>query len=476
LNAVPVPDSFVIEVEQEVLGCLLMGGEFRRVASILQCKHFVEPFHGVIFDAMRLAHERYNSTSLPTVLKMIPKEVAAKFSAQVNAPIATYLTNMTSATVYGPPSIEVSAKRVVEQWARLQIAHEAGRLQSAANDPGSDPAQIASYAGQAFEEILADTRRGVGRKSRVSLAIAIDSAFDAATEARKRGSGLTGITWGLTDLNRLTGGMQRRDLTLIGARPSMGKTTFAVSVGISAAKAGAGVGMLSLEMDRDKIAARAVSDIAYDWHVKIPYIDIIRGTFDDGLLDAVRSATQDVGRLPFWIDDQAGITLSDIRVKTEAMLKTADEFGAPLGILVIDHLGLIRASQRYSGNRTNEIAELTAGLKSLAREYDIGVILLSQLNRALEQRPDKRPQLSDLRDSGAIEQDADTIIFLHRDAYYLDREKGGSPDAEAERTAKLIDKQYSMDVEIAKQRNGPIKRIEVFVDMACCAVRNAAQR
>jgi replicative DNA helicase len=476
LNALPSSESFVIEVEQEVLGALLSGGDFRRVSGLLQSKHFVEPFHGVLFDAMRQAFERYNSTSLPTVARMIPKEVAARFSLKLNQDITSYLAGLMSATVYGGASLETSARRVIEQWARLQIADEAARLHGAASDPASNPATLISHAGQAFDEILADTRRGPARKSRVLIADAVETAFEAAREARERGSGLTGITWGLADLNRLTGGLQRRDLTLIGARPSVGKTSFAVSVGLRAARSGVGVGLLSLEMDRDKIAARAASDMAYDWNVRVPYVDIIRGTIEEGDLDAMRSALRDVAALPFWIDDQAGISLSDIRIKTEAMLKAAEERGVEFGALFVDHLGLVRASARYSGNRTNEIAELTGGLKSLAREYDIAVVLLSQLNRALESRDDKRPQLSDLRDSGAIEQDADTIMFLHREAYYLEREKAKSAEAEADRVSRLVQTQHVMDIDVAKQRNGPIKRIEVFVDMGCCAVRNGARQ
>lgn len=473
MSAAPQP-SFVIEIEQEVLGTLLTGGDFRRISGILETKHFIEPLHGTLFSIMKSAFERYNSTTVPVVARLIPDDVAMAFRIKLEVNVNAYLAKLAAGAVYGGKMIEQSARKIVEQWARIALADEAGRLHAAASDPHSSPLDLVANAGQVFDDILSGIRRGPARKSRVLLSDAADNAFAAATEARERGAGLTGMTWGLTDLNRLTGGMQRRDLTLIGARPSMGKTTFAVSCGISAAKAGHGVGLLSLEMDRDKIAARAVCDMAYDWGVRVPYVDLIRGNVSEADIESIRSATKDIKRLPLWIDDQSGITIADVRVKIEAMTKAGEESGFGLSILMIDHLGLIRASSRYSGNRNNEIAEMTGALKSLAREYDIAVVLLSQLNRSLEQRQDKRPQLSDLRDSGAIEQDADTIMFLHREAYYLERTKAVSAEAEADRVGKLIDHQNKLEVEVAKQRNGPIKRIDVFADMACAAIRNAA--
>lgn len=164
-----------------------------------------------------------------------------------------------------------------------------------------------------------------------------------------------------------------------------------------------------------------------------------------------------------------------IRVKLEVMLEASEKAGHNLDCLMIDHLGLIRASNRYSGNRTNEIAEMTGALKSMAREYNISVVLLSQLNRAVESQADKRPQLSALRDSGAIEQDADTIIFLYREAYYLEREKHDDFEKEIARQDKLAEVKNKLEFHIAKQRNGPVTQVDLFIDVACSAVRNAAR-
>lgn len=476
MNALVQPTAFIVELEQEVLGSLLAGGDFRKVAGSLQSKHFVEPIHARLFDVVKTAYERYNSTSVPVVARLIPADLDMAFKAKLETTAAGYLARLASNACFGPAGLETSARRVVEQWCRVNLADEAARLHAAANDPGSNPVELVTLAGQAFDDIMADMRRGARKKTRLSLAEATVDAVSSAKRARERGNGLTGITWGLSDVNRMTGGIQRRDLTLIAARPSMGKSTVGLSCALRAAKSGAGVGFISLEMDAEKLGARALSDLAYDWNVRVPYVDLIRGNVEDRDLEAVQAATRDLERLPLWIEDQSGLTMADIRTKTEALLDAAEKAGGSLQVLMIDHLGLIRASSRYAGNRANEIAEMTGGLKSMAREFNIAVVLLSQLNRAVENRDNKRPQLSDLRDSGAIEQDADTIIFLYREAYYLERENGGSMEAQAERAERMVDCQNKLSFDIAKQRNGPLGSIDLYADMACSAIRNGVRR
>lgn len=474
MNEIVPASAFVTEIEQEVLGALLSGADFRRVLGVLEDRHFVEPLHREIFKVMSIAFARYNSTTLPVVARLITDDTQMVFKLR-STTANTYLARLASETVYGAGQLETNARRIVEQWARLSVSEEAARLHAAANDPASSPVDLVTNAGQAFDDILAHVRRGPKRKSRLLLSEAAENAYGAASEARQRGSGLTGVTWGLSDVNRLTGGLQKRDLTLIAARPSMGKTTVGLGVALRAAKSGVGTGFISLEMDNDKLGARAVADLAYDWNVKVAYADLIRGHASDEVLDSVRAANRDIGKLPLWMEDQPGLSMTDIRVKTEAMMSAADKAGTPLAVLFVDHLGLVRPSSRYQGNRTNEVGEISSGLKSLAREYGIAVVALSQLNRALESRNDKRPQLSDLRDSGSIEQDADTIIFLYREAYYLEREKAASQDQDAVRMNRLIEVQHKLEFAIAKQRNGPVTSLDLFADMACSAVRNGAR-
>lgn len=472
MNATPDKNSFVIEIEQEVLGTLLMGTDFRRISTILDPYHFLEPVHGEIFAAISTAHERMNSTKPAVVIKLVSQVVQDQYKAAVGETLGAYLSRLAVSAVLGGAALENTAKRVVDQWAKAQIAKEAAMLADAAGDPASSPVELIKSFGMISDDILAHVRRGPRRKSQLSIKDAANNAFAAAKEAHERGSGLTGLTWGLRDVNSKTGGIHKRDLTLIGGRPSMGKTTVGLSTCLKVASAGHGVGFISLEMDADKLAARAATDIAFDWKIRVPYQNVITGRATNEELEELQAASKRFEDLPLLIEEQSGLSITDIRIKLETMMQKMEQAGNPLEMLMIDHLGLIRASNRYSGNRTNEIAEMTSALKSMAREYGIAVVLLSQLNRGLETQADKRPQLSSLRDSGAIEQDADTIIFLYREAYYLLREKSDDQSKQAEIAAKLIDCENVLEFSIAKQRNGPVTSIDLFVDVASSAVRD----
>lgn len=467
--------GYIEEPEKEVLGTLLFGGDFRKVAGFLREEHFIADLHQILFATIRTAFERFGSTTVPVVARLLPDDRSASFQARTGKTAAGYMASLSDSNVLGNAGLERAAKAVISQWARLKAGEVAGTLQAASLDPSADAARLIQAAVSDFDMIAAEMRAGPRRKTRVALSSAMESAIASAHEAGQRGSGLTGMTWGLTDVNRLTGGIQRRDLTLIGARPSMGKTTLGLSTALKVGKTGAGVGFMSLEMDADKLAARAISDLAYDWSVKVPYADLIRGHVDAEVIDSLRSITRDMERLPVIIEEQSGLSMIDIQIKAEAMMEEFEKRGKTLDLLCLDHLGLIRPSARYSGNRVQEIAEITAGCKSLAREFNIAVVLLSQLSRAVESRDNKRPQLSDLRDSGSIEQDADTIVFLFREAYYLERERGRADD-ETERVNRLLECQFKLEFNIAKQRNGPLATIDLFADMACSAIRNGEQR
>lgn len=476
MNA-PVFDAkgYVADIEQNVLGSLMYGGESQETLATLQDYHFVEKFHQEIYRAIRAAYERYNLCNPALVRKLLPEDQVTLFEKANDKKVGAYLARLTATATAGAAASPENARKIIEQWARLALANEAGRVYAAANDPMADVRIIAHEAARAIDDIMAEVRSGPSRKTRVTIANAAMRAVTSAAEAKQNGTGITGITWGLVDINRMTGGIQRRDLTLIGARPSMGKTTIALSVAIAAAKAGACCGLVSLEMDAEKVAARAISDVLYDWGKSVPYSDIIRGDVTDEQLDLIVGAQERFNQLPLIIDDQSGQTVTDIRTRAERMLEDSRKNGNPMSVLFVDHLGLIRPSSRYSGNRVNEIAEITSGLKSLARELDIAVVLLSQLNRAVESREDKRPLLSDLRDSGAIEQDADMIAFLFREAYYLEREQGGSYEEQVAREDRLEACRNKLEFNVAKQRNGSLGTVNLFADMAYSAVRNGAR-
>lgn len=467
--------GFVPEIEQNLLGTMLKGGDQRAVLSRLQPLHFLEPIHAVIFETMQTTHERTGSTTLPVVAATLPKAAADQFKAESGVTVPAYLAMLVSNATYEAAGGRTAAQAVVRQWARLSMAREVSMASAATTDPGTDPMSLARSISASLDEITSHLRRGNRGKTRRSMAEAANLALADAREARAR-KGLVGITTGLIDLDRATGGFQRKDLIVIAARPAMGKTTLATSISTAAARSGVGVGMFSLEMDAAKLGARYASDIAHASGDRIPYQDIIAGRIDDQQEEAIERALTEYQGLPFIVEDASGLTMPEIRAKTEGMLADAEEAGNPLGMLMVDHLTKIRPSQRYAGNRSNEVGEVTDGLKEIAREYDLAVVLLSQLNRGVESRDEKRPQLMDLRESGNIEQDADAVMFLYREAYYLEQKRPDSLDKRMEWEADLAECRNKGELAIGKQRNGPTSTIDLYMDVACSAVRNAARQ
>ncbi len=469
--------GFVIELEQEVLGALLVSGQHSVVRGTVRAEHFIEPLHRRIYEMIETAADRYKSARLDLVFKMFSPEEAKAWSDQIKNPLSSYLAGLASNTVRGVAGLKDSVPNLIQQWARITVGAEAERIALASSDPGIDPVELIRSATRSLDDVAAGLRGGGRGKTRFSLSEAADTALDEVQEAMNRGHGITGITWGLADVNAATGGLQRGEMVVLGARPSMGKTAVGLGIGIKAARSGAGVGFISLEMGSNRLAMRALTDIAYDWNLRVPYSDLITGKVGPKDFEGICAAKQDLNSLPLWIEEQSGLSISDLRVKVERMQDVAERSGKKIEVLIVDYLGLIAASSRYAGNRTAEVTEISAGLRQIAREHNLAMVALSQLSRGVEGRAlhERRPTLSDLRDSGSIEQDADTVIFLFREAYYLAKEKGKDPDAEADRMDRLIACQNKLEFIIAKQRNGPVKTIDLYIDIACSAVRNAAR-
>lgn len=465
------PDlGYVPEIEQEVLGALLSGANFPIASANVETGHFIHAGHKMIFEACRKSYNASGSCKYNLAKKFMDIEALEKAIFPVKA--QEYLTGLIADCTYGAPRLAESAKKVVEQWARLALSEEFGVLSEAANDVSADLKQIIIRAGERQDEILSHLRHGSARKTRFTVQEAAQNAIKASQNARENGTGLTGIDWALADVNRLTGGLQRRDLTLMAARPSMGKTTVAMSCALRSALKGFCFGFISLEMDAEKVAARQLSDLLFDDNIHIPYTDILRGSVPSNRDNALELAADRLTEIPLYIEDQSGLTMADIRIKLESLLEQASKAGHSLDGLIVDHIGLIKPSNRYGGQRVNEMTEISAGLKTMAREYDIAVLALSQLSRGVENRENKRPMLSDLRDSGSLEQDADAVIFLYRHAYYLEREL--ADDNDPQKAAELLQVQNELDFIIAKNRNGPVTTVKLFADMAVSAIRNAA--
>lgn len=239
MTAQPLADSFVPEVEQEALGALLHGGDFRRVSSFLRREHFVVDLHAILFTALSDAFERYGSTSVPVVAKLLPPDALPGFLAHTGQTAVSYMTGLRDTVVFGPAGLERSGKAVVEQWARITLGELGGRLSTAAADPGADPSRIINGVSGELDTIASEMRAGRQRKTRISMGQASETAVAEIRKAMESKTGLTGVTWGLTDVNRSTGGIHRGEMVIIGARPSMGKTAVAGSVAVRAARSGA---------------------------------------------------------------------------------------------------------------------------------------------------------------------------------------------------------------------------------------------
>ena len=471
-----IPDTaYVPEIEQDVLGTLLFGGDFRKVMGFLREDHFVADIHRMLFRAIKAAHEQYGATTMPIVSRLLSDDATILFSRKTEQSPSAYMADLASAIVTGPPGLERGGKAVVAQWARLKTAEVGKILRDTAHDATSDTKAIIQVVSSDLDTIAAELRGGPRKNTMHTLDAATSAAVDDVRDAMARGGGLTGFTWGLADINAATGGIHPGEMVIVGARPSMCKTALALSIAIKTAGSGAGVGFLSLEMAAKKLAMRRLTDIAFDWGIKVPYTNLIKGIVTEAELSSILSANASADNLPLWIEEQSGLTISDMRVKVERMAEQAQQRGIKLGVLIVDYLQLIKPSGRYAGNRVGEVSEISWALRELGREFGVAVIALSQLSRQVESRDDKRPQLSDLRDSGSIEQDADMVAFLYRESYYLERAKGKDPDKESDRVGRLIEVQNDLEFIIAKQRNGPTKTIKLFVDVACSAVRNAAR-
>jgi len=467
-------DGFIPEVEQHLLGAILAGGDHRAVFAMLDDSQFVEPIHGHIYAAARIAMDRFSNTTVPVVLPLVSAEARQQFKSATGDELGAYMGQCTTATLFGAGTSHSAARKVIAQWARVQLVNDAKAFALAAAAPEVDVKALLRELASVVDDLSSSVNRSGRAKSSYWLGEASRAALEAAQLARNS-RGLTGITTGLSDLDRLTGGLQRGDLILLGARPSMGKTTLATSVALSMAKASHGVGVFSLEMGADKITARMLSDLAYRRSIMIPYQGIISGSISDDNFGELAMISDQVQAMPIRIEDRSGLSISDIRAKVEKMAAEFDAAGFTLDALIIDHLLKIRPTGRYSGNRVLELGEITEGAKELAKEFNLPAVLLTQLNRGVEQREDKRPTLSDLRDSGAIEQDADCVMFLYRDAYYLERDKPTSAGLEMERDAKLDACRYLAEVEVAKQRNGAIATVELFADVSCSFFGNASR-
>jgi len=452
-----VPAS--LEAEESLLGAILLNNDAHaRVSEILEPHHFSEPLLGHIYDVTRTLIRAGKLANPITVQAFLPPMVY-----DTGVKTKTYVARLAAASTTIINAIDY-AKHIRELADRRQIAEIALLM---APDAATEAVQLAAEAIEQLDAIVT-SRASTGAPS-LDMRQAMIRAVDAAAAAYQNDSHIQGIPTTLRDLDTKLGGMSRGDLVVIGGRPGMGKSAMILTMLRRAAEQKFKSMLVSLEMSDVPMSQRMISDYIFDLPGdNLPYANLKNGRFHEKLFTQVQEAATHMAELPIRIEQQPGLTVSQIGARARQYKRRHG-----LDILAVDHLDLVRASGRYAGNKVYELGETTAALKALAKEMDIVVVLLAQLSREVEKREDKRPQLADLRSSGSIEQDADTVIFLYRHAYYLAAKEPtpGTPEFELwqNEMAKAHNKLVAI---IAKQRSGPTGSIELFCDIGNNAIRD----
>jgi replicative DNA helicase len=455
-----------IEAEQALLGAILVNNEaFYRVSDFLEPRHFFEPIHQNIYQLSRDLI-RAGKLATPVTLKTFLDaniDIGGLNVSQYLARLAAEATTIINAEDYGHTIYDLSIRRDL-----IQVGEDMVNLAYDAPVDFSPRNQIEDAERRLYE--LAETGRYDGGFQR--FAQALTTAVDMAARAYQRDGRLSGLATHLDDLDRMMGGLQPSDLVILAGRPGMGKTSLATNVGYNVAKAWRGevkpdghtmtvnggiVGFFSLEMSAEQLATRIIAE-----QTGIPSNQIRRGGISEGDFERIKDHSIELQSLPFYVDETGGLSVAQLAARARRLKRQRG-----LDLLIIDYLQLLQGSTRRSSeNRVQEITEITTKLKALAKELNVPILALSQLSRQVESRDDKRPQLSDLRESGSIEQDADVVLFVYREEYYHLMRKPLESNREkfAEWLAESDKVHGRAEVIIGKQRHGPTGTVELQFD------------
>lgn len=465
-----------IEAEQALLGAVLVNNEaFYRVSDFLEPKHFFEPIHQKIYE-VTASIIRAGKVATPVTLKTFlpPDADVAGMSAPVYlARLAAEATTVINAADYGRTIYDLSTRRDL-----IRIGEDMVNLAYDAPVDFAPQVQIDDAERRLYE--LAETGRYDG--GFLKFSDALKDAVDLASRAYQRDGHLSGLATGLSDLDVLMGGLQKSDLVIIAGRPGMGKTALATNIAYNIAidyrgqprpdgtietVSGGIVGFFSLEMSAEQLATRILSE-----QTEIPSSKVRRGDISEEDFSKLAAAAQTMQSIPLFIDETGGISISQLTARARRLKRQRG-----LDLMVVDYLQLLSGSSRRAHEgRVQEVTEITTGLKALAKELEVPILALSQLSRQVESRDDKRPQLSDLRESGSIEQDADVVLFVYREEYYLKNKEPREGSEEwfkwesemkaAENRAELI---------IGKQRHGPTGTVKTLFESHVTRFGNLAR-
>ncbi len=450
-----------IEAEQALLGALLYDNEvYHRISSTVQAKHFYNPVHIRIYESISTLIEHGKLADA-----IVLKNRFSQDETLVDIGGVEYLALLLESAPTGASAPEY-AKMIFDLALRRELIRLGGDIKSLAEDPDSEQdarTQISAAEMQLFS--LAET--GAVSSGFVSFDKALLESIEMTTAAFERDGGLSGMSTGLLDLDRQLGGLHRSDLVILAGRPSMGKTSLATNIAFNIARAyktekdangiektvnGGIVGFFSLEMSSEQLATRLLAEQS-----EVPSNKIRRGDINQNQYEDVREAADVIQKIPLYIDDTGGLSIGALSARARRLKRMVG-----LDLIVVDYLQLLSGSGRSSDGRVQEVTQITMGLKALAKELDVPVLALAQLSRQVEQRDDKKPQLSDLRESGSIEQDADVVMFVYREEYYLSRME---PREGTEEHLKWQDEMAALhakaEVIVGKQRHGPIGTVKL---------------
>lgn len=465
------------EAEQALLGALLYDNEiYHRISGIVQAKHFYNPIHVRIFDSIAVLIERGNLADA-----IVLKNRFSQDETLVDIGGVEYLALLLDNAPPGSTAPEY-AKLIFDLAMRRELIRLGEEIKAVAADPDSEEdaqKQITKAESQLYN--LAEI--GGTQSGFVSFENALIKSIEMAGAAFSRDGHLSGTATGLIDLDRQLGGMHRSDLIILAGRPSMGKTSLATNIAFNIAKKfkrerdengiektteGGVVGFFSLEMSSEQLATRLLAE-----HSQVPSHKIRRGDITAEQYEHIRDSADEINNIPLHIDDTGGISIGALSARARRLKRMVG-----LDMIVVDYLQLLTggASMTASTNRVQEVSLITQGLKALAKELDIPVLALAQLSRQVEQRDDKRPQLADLRESGSIEQDADVVMFVFREEYYLARSEPSEGTEEHLKWQEEMEQLHGKaEVIIGKQRHGPIGTVKLSFNPDLTKFGNLAQ-
>lgn len=462
----PVPETPVfreaphnLEAEQALLGAILVNNEaIDRVSTFLKSGHFFDGLHARIYEIaskLILSGKRATPITLKTFFQADPP-VGELPVPQYLGRLAANATTIINAEDYGRTVYDLAIRR--------QLIDIGETMVNTAYDSPVDavPAVQIEEAEQKLYELAETGKYGAGFEP---FSSALTDAIDIAANAFRRDGGLSGLASGFLDLDLKMGGLQPSDLIIIAGRPAMGKTALATNIAYHVAKNyrpdadsetaldGAVVGFFSLEMSAEQLATRIIAEQA-----EIPSEQIRRGRINSADFDRIVEVSQELQHLPLYIDQTGGITVAQLAARARRLKRQRG-----LGFIVVDYLQLLSgSSKRAHEGRVQEVTEITTGLKALAKELHVPVLALSQLSHQVEQREDKRPQLADLRESGSIEQDADVVLFVYREEYYLEnREPAPNTDEHIKWRTSIENAHGKAEIIIGKQRHGPTGTVKL---------------